>query len=26
VLWLNQVCIDRLGYGPMFEQENSHDR
>lgn len=18
-LWLNQVCIDRLGYGPMFE-------
>jgi DNA adenine methylase len=26
VLWLNQTCIDRLGYGPMFEQENSHDR
>jgi DNA adenine methylase len=26
VLWLNQVCVDRLGYGPMFEQENSHDR
>lgn len=21
VLWLNQVCIDRLGYGPMFAQE-----
>jgi DNA adenine methylase len=20
VLWLNQVCIDRLGYGPMFEE------
>jgi len=19
VLWLNQVCIDRLGYGPMFD-------
>lgn len=19
VLWLNQTCIDRLGYGPMFE-------
>jgi DNA adenine methylase len=19
VLWLNQVCVDRLGYGPMFE-------
>jgi DNA adenine methylase len=19
VLWLNQVCIDRLGYGPIFE-------
>jgi DNA adenine methylase len=22
VLWLNQVCIDRLGYGPMFEERN----
>lgn len=21
VLWLNQTCIDRLGYGPMFAQE-----
>lgn len=21
VLWLNQVCIDRLGYGPMFAEE-----
>jgi len=20
VLWLNQTCIDRLGYGPMFDQ------
>ncbi len=20
VLWLNQVCIDRLGYGPMFDE------
>lgn len=20
VLWLNQVCVDRLGYGPMFEE------
>lgn len=20
VLWLNQVCIDRLGYGPMFNE------
>lgn len=20
VLWLNQTCIDRLGYGPMFER------
>lgn len=20
VLWLNQTCIDRLGYGPMFEE------
>jgi DNA adenine methylase len=19
VLWLNQVCVDRLGYGPMFD-------
>lgn len=19
VLWLNQVCVDRLGYGPLFE-------
>lgn len=22
VLWLNQTCIDRLGYGPMFDQED----
>jgi len=21
VLWLNQTCVDRLGYGPLFEQE-----
>jgi len=21
VLWLNQTCIDRLGYGPMFDME-----
>ncbi len=21
VLWLNQTCVDRLGYGPMFDQE-----
>jgi DNA adenine methylase len=21
VLWLNQTCIDRLGMGPMFDQE-----
>ncbi len=21
VLWLNQTCIDRLGYGPMFAEE-----
>lgn len=20
VLWLNQVCVDRLGYGPMFDR------
>lgn len=20
-LWLNQVCVDRLGYGPLFAQE-----
>lgn len=23
VLWLNQTCIDRLGYGPMFAQEEA---
>lgn len=22
VLWLNQTCVDRLGYGPMFSQES----
>lgn len=21
VLWLNRVCVERLGYGPLFEQE-----
>jgi DNA adenine methylase len=23
VLWINQVCIDRLGYGPMFDDEHA---
>jgi DNA adenine methylase len=23
VLWLNQTCIDRLGYGPMFDESET---
>lgn len=24
VLWLNRVCVERLGYGPLFSQEYHH--